>query len=93
MDIALLAEEISSTFRMHNEDGSSIPLRNHYAVSQFAGTKSVHNLVPLIILFTKHDGDPIEGDKTRRTKTGEMQNTWTHINSVGKSGRKRPLRI
>jgi len=41
-----------------------------YAVSQLAWIKSVHNLVPLIILFAKHDGDPIEGDRTLRTKRG-----------------------
>jgi hypothetical protein len=62
--IALSEEDISSTFRTHNEDGSSILLRNHHAVSQLAGTKPVHNLVPIIIFFTKHDSDPTEGDKT-----------------------------
>ena len=60
--------EISSTFRMDNEDGSSILLQNYHAVSQLAGTKPVHNLVPIIILFTKHDGRHESQDKVGEAK-------------------------
>jgi len=67
--------------------------KQHTAPKSLRGVTARRSLLLLIILFTKHDGDPIEGDKTRRTNRGEMQNTWTHINSIGRSERKRLLGI
>ena len=61
-----------------SKDGSRILLRNHQAVSQLAGTKPVHNLVPLVILHQTRRGRQDSQGKWG-SGGGKMQNTWTHI--------------